>query len=73
MEPTDIKAIINSIQVVKVNGRNMVEIDQPDKVIVTPENARDAELCGQYLAMAAHEAENLALVEATIIEENNDT
>ena len=73
MEPTDIKAIINSIQVVKVNGRNMVEIDQPDKVIVTPENAKDAELCGQYLAMAAHEAENLALVEATIIEENNDT
>ena len=73
MEPTDIKAIINSIQVIKVDGKNMIAIDQPDKVIVTPENAHDAELCGQYLAMAAHEAENLAIVEETIIEEENDT
>jgi hypothetical protein len=72
VEPTDIKAIINSIQVVKVNGKNMVVIDQPDKVIVTPENARDAELCGEYLAMAAHEAETLALVEKVNIEDEHD-
>ena len=73
MEPTDIKAIINSIQVVKVKGQNMVAIEEPDKVIITPENARDAQLLGEYLALAADEAKNLALVEATIIEESNDT
>lgn len=73
MKPTDIKAIINSIQVVKVKGQNMVAIEEPDKVIITPENARDAELLGEYLALAADEAKNLAIVEETIIEENNDT
>lgn len=73
MKPTDIKAIINSIQVVKVKGKNMVAIEEPDKVIITPENARDAELLGEYLALAADEAKNLAIVEETIIEEENDT
>jgi len=73
MKPTDIKAIINSIQVVKVKGQNMVAIEEPDKVIITPENARDAVLLGEYLAFAADEAKNLAIVEETIIEESNDT
>lgn len=56
-KPTDLKKVMNSIQVVEKNGMAMIEMDQPEKVYVNSENAQDAVLVSEYLLAAAHEAD----------------
>lgn len=56
-KPTDLKKVMNSIQVVEKNGMAMIEMDQPEKVYVNSENAQDAVLVSEYLLAAAREAD----------------
>lgn len=64
MEPTDIKKIINSIQVEKVDGEYQIAVDMPEKIIVSDANADDAILLSEYMAAAVKECELLGIIEA---------
>jgi len=55
MEQTDLKAVINSVQVEKVDGLYQISVDMPNKVIIGPDNCDDAMLLSEYLAGAAQE------------------
>jgi len=44
MEQTDLKAVINSVQVEKVDGLYQISVDMPNKVIIGPDNCDDAML-----------------------------
>jgi hypothetical protein len=57
MRQTDLKAVINSVQVEKVDGLYRVSVDMPDKVIIGPDNCNDAMLLSEYLAGAARECD----------------
>ncbi len=59
MNPTDIKKIINSVQVEFKNGLYHVAIDMPETVVVNDENSQDAILLSEYISGAAHECHQL--------------
>lgn len=58
-KPTDLKKVLNSIEVVVKDDEAMIKIDEPDKVYISPENANDAILVGEYLKAAAREADHI--------------
>lgn len=67
MEQTDLKAVLNSVQVEKVDGIYQISVDMPKKVIVGPDNCNDAMLLSEYLAAAAQECDQRNLFENTIM------
>lgn len=64
---TDIKAIINSIEIVGTSSGPRLSIDWPDRGIqITPENADDAMLLGQFIEATVKEMDMGTLCESHI-------
>lgn len=61
MKQTDLKAVINSVQVEKVDGLYQISMDMPNKIVIGPDNSDDAVLLSEYLAGAAQECDQLNL------------
>lgn len=68
MKQTDLKAVINSVQVEKVDGFYQISVDMPDKVVVGPDNCDDAMLLSEYLVGAAQECD-----QRNLFDKNTDT
>ena len=52
---TDIKSIINSIEIVGTSSGPRLSIDWPDKIVIGPDNADDAVLLGQFIEATVKE------------------
>ena len=64
---TDIKAIINSIEIVGTSSGPRLSIDWPDRgVQITPENADDAVLLGQFIEATVKEMDAKTSIEAHV-------
>jgi len=61
MKQTDLKAVINSVHVEKVDGLYQISMDMPNKIVIGPDNSDDAVLLSEYLAGAAQECDQLNL------------
>lgn len=55
MKPTNIKNIINSVNIQMKDGKPYLVVDMPDKIYINKENAKDAQMLS-------------ALIQATVLE-----
>tara|TARA_R100001591_G_C4291330_1_gene167842 strand:- start:528 stop:764 length:237 start_codon:yes stop_codon:yes gene_type:complete len=63
---TDIKTIINSVEIVGTDSGPRLSIDWPDKIVIGPDNAQDAMMLGQFIKATVKEMDMKTLCESHI-------
>ena len=61
---TDIKAIMNSIEIVGTDSGPRLSIDWPDKIVIGPDNAQDAMMLGKFIEATVKEMDQKTSIEA---------
>ena len=63
---TDIKAIMNSIEIVGTDSGPRLSIDWPDKIVIGPDNAQDAMMLGKFIEATVKEMDMKTLCESHV-------
>lgn len=63
---TDIKSIMNSIEIVGTDSGPRLSIDWPEKIVIGPDNAADAVLLGQFIEATVKEMDAKTSIEAHV-------